>query len=45
MGKGGHILVRRGGRTSALPTHGSSKQLGTGLMRSIMKDLGIDDRS
>lgn len=41
-GKGGHQLVRRGDKTSVLPTHGGSKQLGTGLMRKIKKDLGIE---
>jgi mRNA interferase HicA len=41
-GKGGHIIVRREGRTSVLPQHGGSKQLGTGLMRSIKKQLGIE---
>lgn len=40
-GKGGHILVRREGRTSVLPTHGGAKQLGTGLMNKIKKDLGL----
>lgn len=40
-GKGGHILVRRGDKTSVLPTHGGSKQLGTGLMNKIKKDLGL----
>jgi len=28
---------------AALPRHGGSKQLGTGLMRAIRKDLGIED--
>jgi mRNA interferase HicA len=41
-GKGGHILCRRNGKTSVLPQHGGSKQLGTGLMRKIKKDLGIE---
>lgn len=40
-GKGGHILVRRGDKTSVLPTHGGSKQFGTGLMNKIKKDLGL----
>lgn len=40
-GKGGHVLIRNGERTSVLPTHGGSKQLGTGLMNKIKKDLGL----
>ncbi len=42
-GKGGHLLVRRGSRTSILPQHGGRKELGTGLWRKILKDLGIED--
>lgn len=41
-GKGGHLIARRDGRTSVLPQHGGAKQLGTGLMRKIKKDLGIE---
>ena len=41
-GKGGHLIVRRAGLRSVLPQHGGSKQLGTGLMRAIMKDLEIE---
>ena len=41
-GKGGHVKVRRGDSVSFLPVHGGSKQLGTGLMQSIKKDLGLD---
>ncbi len=40
-GKGGHVLVRLGDKTSMLPTHGGTKQLGTGLMNKIKKDLGL----
>ena len=36
-----HTIVRLGGKMSALPRHGGSKQLGTGLMRSIKRDLEI----
>jgi mRNA interferase HicA len=36
-----HTIVRRDGRMSALPRHGGSKQLGTGLMASMKRDLGI----
>lgn len=41
-GKGGHLIARRGDRMSVLPQHGGAKQLGTGLMRKIKKDLGIE---
>lgn len=41
-GKGGHLTVRRGERKSVLPQHGGKKQLGTGLMKAIKKDLGVD---
>jgi mRNA interferase HicA len=40
-GRGGHLIVRRGGRKSVLPMHGSRKELGTGLVRKIKKDLGL----
>ncbi len=40
-GKGGHLIVRRDGKTSVLPQHGGKKQLGTGLMNKIKKDLGL----
>jgi mRNA interferase HicA len=40
-GKGGHLFVRRGDRTSVLPQHGGKKQLGTGLWLKILKDLGL----
>lgn len=29
---------------SVLPMHGSSKELGTGLVNKIKKDLGLQDR-
>lgn len=38
----GHLTVRRGEHTSQLPMHGSRKQLGTGLMAKIKKDLGLE---
>ncbi|MDP9413560.1 MAG: type II toxin-antitoxin system HicA family toxin [Pseudomonadota bacterium] len=41
-GKGGHLIVRRGEKMSVLPQHGAAKQLGTGLMRKVKKDLGIE---
>jgi len=40
-GKGGHLLVRRGDRRSVLPMHGSGKELGSGLVAKIKKDLGL----
>ena len=40
-GGSGHLIVRRGDRKSQLPMHGSRKQLGTGLVNKILKDLGL----
>jgi mRNA interferase HicA len=40
-GKGGHLIVRRVGRKSVLPMHGSRKELGTGLVEKIKRDLGL----
>ena len=40
-GGSGHQTVRRGNRTSVIPVHGSSKDLGKGLVAKILKDLGI----
>jgi mRNA interferase HicA len=40
-GKGGHLIVRLGDRMSVLPMHGSIKELGTGLIQKIKKDLGL----
>lgn len=40
-GKGGHLIVRRAEKMSVLPQHGGKKQLGTGLMNKIKKDLGL----
>lgn len=40
-GGSGHITVRRGERISVMPVHGSSKELGKGLVTKILKDLGI----
>ena len=36
-----HTIVRLGGKMAALPRHGGSKQLGTGLVNAIKKDLGL----
>ena len=40
-GGSGHLTVRRGDRTSQLPMHGGRKELGTGLVNKILKDLGL----
>lgn len=40
-GGSGHLTVRRGERTSQLPMHGSRKELGTGLVNKIKKDLDL----
>jgi mRNA interferase HicA len=40
-GHGGHLIVRRGGKISVLPMHGKQKELGTGLVNRIKKDLGL----
>jgi mRNA interferase HicA len=39
-GKGGHIKVYRKGHVSILPMHGK-KELGTGLVEAIKKQLGL----
>ena len=40
-GKGGHLIVRRGDKMSVLPMHGKQKELGTGLVNAIKRDLGL----
>jgi mRNA interferase HicA len=40
-GGSGHVTVRLGDRTSQLPMHGGRKELGTGLVNKIFKDLGL----
>jgi len=40
-GGSGHLTVYRDGRTSQLPMHGGNKELGTGLVNKIKKDLGL----
>lgn len=40
-GGSGHQTVRRGKFKSVIPSHGSSRELGTGLVNKILKDLGI----
>ena len=40
-GHGGHLIVRLDDRMSVLPMHGSGKELGTGLVQKIKKDLRL----
>ena len=40
-GRGGHLIVRRGDRMSVLPMHGKQKELGTGLVNRIKRNLGL----
>lgn len=39
--KGSHLKVHLNGKRTILPMHGK-KEVGTGLLKKIMKDLGID---
>jgi mRNA interferase HicA len=41
-GGSGHLTVVRDSRRSQLPMHGSSKELGAGLVNKIKKDLDLD---
>jgi mRNA interferase HicA len=42
LGHGGHLIVRRGSHMmTVLPMHGKQKELGTGLVNRIKKDLGL----
>lgn len=41
-GGSGHLTAIRGERRSQLPMHGNNKELGTGLVNKIKKDLGLD---
>jgi mRNA interferase HicA len=40
-GRGGHLTVRRGDKVTDLPMHGKGKDLGTGLVNTIKKNLGL----
>lgn len=40
-GGSGHIVVRKGAKVTDLPMHGSKKELGTGLVNAIKKQLGL----
>jgi len=37
----GHLVVRRGDKITDLPMHGSRKELGSGLVNAIKKQLGL----
>jgi mRNA interferase HicA len=39
-GKGSHLKVRLGGRSTSLPMHGK-KELGKGIVNAIKKQLGL----
>jgi mRNA interferase HicA len=41
-GGSGHLTVTIGDKVSQLPMHGKGKELGTGLVNKIMKDLGLN---
>ncbi|MDQ0474152.1 type II toxin-antitoxin system HicA family toxin [Labrys wisconsinensis] len=40
-GGSGHVIMRRGDRKTELPMHGAGKELGTGLVNAIKKQLGL----
>ena len=40
-GKSGHLIVRLGDRMSILPMHGGGKDLGTGIVNAIKRQLGL----
>jgi mRNA interferase HicA len=40
-GGSGHLKIRLGDKTSQLPMHGAAKELGTGLVNKIKRDLGL----
>jgi mRNA interferase HicA len=39
--KGGHLWVKLGSNKTILPMHGKNKELGTGLVNAIKRDLGL----
>ena len=41
-GGSGHPTVKLGDKKTQLPMHGGSKELGKGLVRKILKDLGLE---
>lgn len=40
-GGNGHKTVKLNGKKTQLPMHGAGKELGTGLVNRIKKDLGL----
>ena len=40
-GRGGHRMVVRDGRVTFIPVHGGNRELGSGLVHRILKDLGL----
>lgn len=40
-GGSGHLTVYYKGKKTQLPMHGGNKELGTGLVNKIKKDLGL----
>jgi mRNA interferase HicA len=40
-GGSGHLTVSLGDKRTQLPMHGAHKELGTGLVEKIKKDLGL----
>lgn len=40
-GKGSHLHVTLNGRFTVMPVHGGRKELGTGTVQKILKDLGL----
>ena len=40
-GKGGHVLLKKGDKTSVVPVHGKGKELGPRLVDKIKRDLGL----
>ena len=41
QGRGGHLTVRLKGKVTDLPMHGGKKDLGSGLVNVIKKQLGL----
>lgn len=42
-GGSGHLIVKLGDKKTELPMHGGGKELGTGLVKAIKKQLGLND--
>lgn len=40
-GGSGHLIVRLGDKKTDFPMHGHGKELGTGLVNKIKKELGL----